>query len=83
MDNSLYSPKESLVLTGICAYLQPKNNDMILIIDPETGKMTEHRSLIDACKHNKLLRYQTLKDKKLSLKRTIYKMLWIYRVKYY
>jgi hypothetical protein len=67
----------------LLVYLEPKNKVMILTIDPETGKMTDYRSLIDACKYNKSLKYYTLRKKKLSLKRTIYKKLWIYRVKYY
>lgn len=56
---------------------------MICIIDPKVEKMTVYRSLIEACKLDKTLKYSTLKNKKLSLKRTLYKNLMIYRVKYY
>lgn len=45
--------------------------------------MAVYRSLIEACKWDGRLKYQTLKEKKLSLKGNKYKNLMIYRVKYY
>jgi hypothetical protein len=75
--------QESVIIAYICIIITIKNDDMIATINPETGNMTYYRSLIDACKMNKQLKYHTLRDKKLSTKRTLYKDLWIYRIKYY
>lgn len=56
---------------------------MIVTIDPETGKMTYYRSLVQACKYTKELNYYTLRKKPLSSNRIIYKGMWVYRIKYY
>ena len=77
------TPKESAIISDIVVYLWPKNGAMICIIDPKTEKMAVYRSLIEACKWDGRLKYQTLKEKKLSLKGNKYKNLMIYRVKYY
>ena len=56
---------------------------MIIVQDPKTYEMTEYRSLIQACKWMKELKYFTLKSKKLSRKPTRYKNVLLFRINYY
>ena len=56
---------------------------MILVQDPKTYEIREFRSLIQACKWMKELKYYTLKNKKLSNKPTKYKGVLLFRINYY
>lgn len=55
---------------------------MLIIIDPKTGKLDHYSTLKEACKRNKWMAYYYLTNKKLSEKCTVYKSMWIYRVKH-
>ena len=56
---------------------------MIIVQDPKTYEMIEYRSLMQACKWNRELKYYTLKSKKLSNKPTKYKNVLLFRINYY
>lgn len=53
---------------------------MILIINPENGQIDYFPSLKSACKFRKWMKYNTLKNKILSIKPILYKKMWIYRI---
>ena len=75
----MFSPKEVTLFTGFYYLCTHKNSHMIVILDPKTMNTSYYLSLIQACKYEKTLKYQTLKDKHLSHKGTKYKGLYIYR----
>ena len=72
--------KELAISSYCCIFVVSKTPYMIHIIDPITMNMDSFRSLLQACKYNRELKYSTLKNKHLSGKGTLYKRMYIYRV---
>ena len=53
---------------------------MIVIIEVKSMKLTHYRTLKAACRVEKWMNYNTLKNKRVDVKGILYKGMWIYRI---